>query len=167
MKTKKTIQSFLFVVQVLLFISGHCCRLTHQVVFLLFEIPKTVSLRNIVNFQINISIICEWLKIVMLGIMFEKQSKVIYEYKFLGHKLHSKWDHMMLQYAVIAGVIYFALHLVQIPNFEISKSATCKDFRLYSTALLSSFCEPWATGAFWHCFVSSTVVFWQQLCHTG
>ena len=33
-----------------------------------------------------------------------------------------RWDCMMLQYAVIAGLIQFALHLVQIPDFAMSKS---------------------------------------------
>ena len=37
-------------------------------------------------------------------------------------KPHSRCDHVMLHYAVIAGIIQFGLHLVQIPNFAIGKS---------------------------------------------
>ena len=46
---------------------------------------------------------------------------ILHGYKSLTHKLHSRWDSMMLQYAVIAGMIQFALHLVQIPDFAIGK----------------------------------------------
>ena len=38
---------------------------------------------------------------------------------------------------------------------------------LYSTALLSSFFVPLPTGAFWHCFASSTAVSSQQFYHIG
>ena len=47
---------------------------------------------------------------------------IFYEYKSLTHKLHSRWDCMMIQYAVIAGLIQFALHLEQIPIFTIGKN---------------------------------------------
>ena len=48
---------------------------------------------------------------------------IIYiEYKSLTHKQRFRWDRVMLQYGVIAGLINFALHLVQIPNFTIGKS---------------------------------------------
>ena len=47
---------------------------------------------------------------------------ILHEYKSLTHKLCSRWDCMMLQYAVIAGLIQFALHLMQILDFAISKS---------------------------------------------
>ena len=36
---------------------------------------------------------------------------------------------------------------------------------LYSITLLSSLCVPWVTGAFWHCFTSSTVVSWYHFCY--
>ena len=38
---------------------------------------------------------------------------------------------------------------------------------LYPMILLSSFCIPWPTGAFWHCFASSTVVYLQHFCSIG
>ena len=42
--------------------------------------------------------------------------------KSLTHKPHFRWDCVVLQYAVIASLIEFALHLVQIHNFAISES---------------------------------------------
>ena len=49
---------------------------------------------------------------------------ILHEYKSLmTHKLRSRWDCMMLQYTVIACLIQFALHLVQIPEFAIGKSS--------------------------------------------
>ena len=45
-----------------------------------------------------------------------------HEYKSLSHKQRSWWNHVMLLYVVIAGLIQFALDLVQIPDFEIGKS---------------------------------------------
>ena len=47
---------------------------------------------------------------------------ILHEYKYLTHKSHSRWDHVMLQYAVIASLIQFAFHLMQIPNLAIGKS---------------------------------------------
>ena len=47
---------------------------------------------------------------------------ILHGYKSLSHKLHSKWDHEILLYAVIASLIQFTLHLVQISNFAIGKS---------------------------------------------
>ena len=47
---------------------------------------------------------------------------ILYEYKSLTYKLHYKLDCVMLQYAVIASLIQFALHLMQIPDFAIGKS---------------------------------------------
>ena len=44
------------------------------------------------------------------------------ENKCLSHKSHFRWDRGMLQYAVIADLIQFALHLVQISDFAIRKS---------------------------------------------
>ena len=41
---------------------------------------------------------------------------ILHENKSLSHKPRSIWDQVMLQYAVIAGLIQFALHLVQIPD---------------------------------------------------
>ena len=52
----------------------------------------------------------------MLGIF------ILHDNKFLSHQLHSRWDCVMLQYAMIAGLIQLALHLVPIANFAISKS---------------------------------------------
>ena len=46
---------------------------------------------------------------------------ILYDYKFLSYKLCSRWDHVMLQYAVVAGLIQFVLLLVQTPNFAIGK----------------------------------------------
>ena len=136
---------------------------------------------------------------------------ILHEYKSLTHKPRFRWDHVMLQYAVIADLIQFAPHLVQTPDFAIGlfhvlwlvwywglqlfhrffvahgTSYLSPRFRtlirqfkgLYSTALLTSLCAPWLTGAFWNCFVSSTVatlycnsailasfiVFFSQLTH--
>ena len=53
----------------------------------------------------------------------------------LTHKLHSRWNCVMLQNAVITGFIQFTLHLVQILNFAIGKSPTHHNwayFMLYS-----------------------------------
>ena len=61
---------------------------------------------------------------------------ILQEHKSLTHKPYSKWDWMMLQYAMIAGLIQFTLHLVQIPNFAIGKSPPNCDwtsFMLYIT----------------------------------
>ena len=44
---------------------------------------------------------------------------ILHEYKLLTHKPNSKWDHLMLHYGMIAGLIQFALYLVQIPDFTI------------------------------------------------
>ena len=49
---------------------------------------------------------------------------ILHEFKSLSHKSHSRWDCMILQYAVIAGLIQFALHLVQIPDFAVGKCPT-------------------------------------------
>ena len=46
----------------------------------------------------------------------------LYEYKFLTHKLISRWDCVILQYAMIASLIQFAHHMAQIPDFAIGKS---------------------------------------------
>ena len=47
---------------------------------------------------------------------------ILHEYKFLTHKPHSRSDGVILQYAMIAGLIQFALLLEQIPDFVIGKS---------------------------------------------
>ena len=47
---------------------------------------------------------------------------VLHEYKSLTHKPRLRWDHVMLQFAVIVDLIQFVLHLVQIPEFDIGKS---------------------------------------------
>ena len=109
-------------------------------------------------------------------------------------------------HALIAGLVQFVLHLVQI-WFAIGKSphtlqnifhalqlvwyrglklfhqsfaahspsyltqvfqTLIRQYKgLYSTVVLSSLCAPWLTGAFWHCFASSTVFSWQQFCRMG
>ena len=103
----------------------------------------------------------------------------------------------MLQYAVMAGLIKFALHLVQkwywhspprpTPLHTLLHAFTVglidahrlsnlterflilirQSKRLHSTALLSSFYAPWPTGAFSHFFPSSTIVSWLQFYHVG
>ena len=47
---------------------------------------------------------------------------ILNEFKSLSHKPRSRWDYVMLQYAVIGGLIQFALLLVQISNITIGKS---------------------------------------------
>ena len=47
---------------------------------------------------------------------------ILHEYKSLNHKQCSRWDCEMLQYAVITGLIQFALPLIQNPDFVIEKS---------------------------------------------
>ena len=47
---------------------------------------------------------------------------ILHSYKSLTHKLHSRLDYMILHYAVIAGLIQFALHLMHILDFAIGKS---------------------------------------------
>ena len=47
---------------------------------------------------------------------------ILLEYKSLDHKLCSRYDHVILQYSVIAGLIQFALHVMQILDFAIAKS---------------------------------------------
>ena len=44
---------------------------------------------------------------------------ILHEYKSLTYKLSSRLDHVMLQYAMIAGLIQFALLLVKIRDFAI------------------------------------------------
>ena len=57
---------------------------------------------------------------------------ILYKYKSLIHKLHSKWNCVMLPYAVIS------LHLVQIPNFAFGENLL-----LHNTAssMLYSWCD--------------------------
>ena len=52
---------------------------------------------------------------------------MLHEYKFSTHKLHSRWDRVMLQYSVIGGLIQFALYLVQISKHphSITKPSPC------------------------------------------
>ena len=71
---------------------------------------------------------------------------IMHEYKFLTHKpLPSKLDHVMLQYTVIASLIKFAIHLVQIHNFAIGKSSQHQNrassmlYNWYDTMGCSSF----------------------------
>ena len=43
---------------------------------------------------------------------------ILHEFKSLSHRRRSIWDCAMLKYAVIISLIQFALHLVQIQDFE-------------------------------------------------
>ena len=63
-------------------------------------------------------------------------------------------------------VIIFTVHR---PSYltKIFQTLICQSKELYSTALLSSLCATWPTRAFWHDFVSSTIVSWQQFFHIG
>ena len=44
---------------------------------------------------------------------------ILHEYKSLTNKVCSRWDCVMLQYALIVSLIQFALHLKEIPDFAI------------------------------------------------
>ena len=55
---------------------------------------------------------------------------ILHEYKSLNYKKLSRWDREMLQYTVIAGLIQFALFLVQIFDFAIGKSPFITAFSL-------------------------------------
>ena len=48
---------------------------------------------------------------------------ILHGYKSLTHPLRFRWDCVMLQYALIAGLIHFALHLVQFPTLQLSKAS--------------------------------------------
>ena len=129
---------------------------------------------------------------------------ILHEYKSLTHKLHSRWDHVFLQYAGIGrsnsifpspwanprlsnrqkppppprhnsllhalqlmwyrGLQLFAVHR---PFYLSQKFLTLirQSKELYSAVLFSSLCASRPTGAFWHCFASSTEVSWQQFCY--
>ena len=63
---------------------------------------------------------------------------IIHEYKSLTHKLHFRWDGKMLQYVVITSLIQFALHLVHIPNFAISK---CPPHHNTASSMLYGRCD--------------------------
>ena len=58
-------------------------------------------------------------------------------------------------------------HYMSISHMAIFVYMATQHKELYSTAILHSLYAPWLTGAFWHCFASSTVVFWQYLDHIG
>ena len=110
---------------------------------------------------------------------------ILHEYKSLIQKPHSRWDCMMLQLAVIASLIQFALCLLQIPDFAIGKSSPLHVLQLvwyrglqllHQLFAAHRFISPKdfisllycpATGDFWHCFASPTVISWQQFCHIG
>ena len=47
---------------------------------------------------------------------------IFHENKSLTQKPLSRWDHVMLQYAMIAGLIQFAIHLVKFSDFGIGNS---------------------------------------------
>ena len=47
---------------------------------------------------------------------------ILHEYKPLTHTPRSCWDRVMLQYAMIASLIQFAILLMQIPDFPIGKN---------------------------------------------
>ena len=72
--------------------------------------------------------------------------------------MHSIWLHLFHQ--------LFTAHR---PTYLTQRFQTLfRQFkRLYFTTLLSILYVPWPTGAFCHCFASSTVVSWQQFCYIG
>ena len=47
---------------------------------------------------------------------------ILKKYKFLTHKSYSNWDHVILQYVVIAGLIHIVLYLVKIPKFTFGEA---------------------------------------------
>ena len=47
---------------------------------------------------------------------------ILHEYKSFNHKSRSRWECVILLHAVIAGLIQFAFHQVQIPDFAMGKS---------------------------------------------
>ena len=47
---------------------------------------------------------------------------VLHECKSLSYKPRSRWDRVMLQYALTSGLIQFTLHIVKFPDFTIGKS---------------------------------------------
>ena len=57
---------------------------------------------------------------------------ILLENKFLTHELRSRWDRVVLRDAVIAGLIQFVLHLIQIPNFAIHDSPTPEESFLHA-----------------------------------
>ena len=64
---------------------------------------------------------------------------ILHEYKSLTHKPRSRWDGVMLQYAVIAGLIQFVLYLVQISDFAIGKRPLPLHNR--NTPMLYRYCD--------------------------
>ena len=63
---------------------------------------------------------------------------ILQEYESLTHKPRSRWDRVMLQYAVIAGLIQVALRLAQILDFAISKSPPRHN---RNTSMLYDWCD--------------------------
>ena len=51
---------------------------------------------------------------------------ILHEYKTLSQKPRSRLDRVMLQCAVIAGLIQFALHMMQIPDFALAPHTISK-----------------------------------------
>ena len=70
---------------------------------------------------------------------------ILHEHKSLIHKLHYRWDCMMLQYAVIASLIQFALYQVQTPDFAIDKSPPHHN---KASSMLYSWCDTWGHSFF-------------------
>ena len=114
---------------------------------------------------------------------------ILHEYKSLSNKPRCRCNHMMLQYAMIAGMIQFAHHQEQIDNFAVSKRPlknllhalrlvwyrNCSSFTNTSPhiyrpiepkrfrILIHQFKGLYFTAllcAFWHGFASPTVITW-------
>ena len=61
------------------------------------------------------------------------------------HKPHSRWDHVMLQYDTITGLIQLPLHLVQIPDIGIGKSLPHYN---QASSMLYGWCDTGACSSF-------------------
>ena len=61
------------------------------------------------------------------------------------YKPHSRWVCMMQQYALIANLIQFALHLEQIPDFAIGKSPLHHN---RASSMLYSWCDTGGCSSF-------------------
>ena len=70
---------------------------------------------------------------------------ILQKYNSLTHKPRSRWYRLILQHAVIAGLIQFTLHLVQIPDFVNSKSIPLQN---KASLILYSWCDTERCGSF-------------------
>ena len=83
-------------------------------------------------------------------------------YKTSTNKLRSRWDNMMLQYVVIASLIQFVLHLVQISEFAIGKSPPHHN---WASSMLYSRCDTVGYSSFTtHRPSYLTQRFWTLIC---